>query len=130
MNQPIQWNVSFHIGIKVIDDQHQHMVGIINGLYQTLETTIGDIDMKDFFNDAVGYGEYHFQTEEAFFSRYDYPEREQHLAAHHAYKQTLDMLLAEGGDAHEQAEKLLDFLEKWWVGHITGMDQSLNQLVK
>lgn len=128
MEQPIRWNSSFSVGIEVIDEQHQHMISIINSLFQELETKIGEIDVKDFFKEAVNYGEYHFQTEETYFLRYDYPERDQHLAVHLDYKDTLNDLFVEEGGSHEKAEKLLNFLEKWWVGHINGIDQTLRDL--
>lgn len=105
------------------------MIEIINALFQELLTSTSEIDLTQFFEDAVNYGEYHFQTEETFFSRYEYPEKEQHLAIHQAYKKNLNGLLLKTGDSHVRAEELLDFLETWWVEHITGMDQTLRPLI-
>lgn len=130
MQEIIRWQSGYNIGIQVIDEQHQHMIEIINTLFQELETKMGEIDVPQFFDDAVNYSDYHFQTEETFFSHYEYPEREQHLAAHQTYKATLHDLLLQEGDSHQKANQLLDFLEKWWIGHITGMDQTLRDLPK
>lgn len=129
MEAPIQWHSGYSVGIQVIDEQHQHMIEIINALFQELLTSTSEIDLTQFFEDAVNYGEYHFQTEETFFSRYEYPEKEQHLAIHQAYKKNLNSLLLKTGDSHVRAEELLDFLETWWVEHITGIDQTLRSLI-
>ncbi len=130
MEAPIQWHSGYSVGIQVIDEQHQHMIEIINLLFRELETSTAEIDLTQFFEDAVNYGEYHFQAEETFFSRYDYPEKEQHLAIHVAYKKNLNGLLLQTGDSHTRAGELLDFLETWWIEHITGMDQTLRKLVE
>lgn len=129
MKQIIRWNSSFNVGIQVIDEQHQQMISIINALFLDLETKIGEIDVKEFFKEAADYSEYHFQTEETFFMHYDYSERDEHLAIHHSYKRALQDMLTKEGGSHEKAEQLLDFLEKWWVNHINGIDQTLGSLV-
>jgi hemerythrin-like metal-binding protein len=129
MEAPIQWHSGFSVGIQVIDEQHQHMIEIINALFQELDTSTAEIDLTQFFEEAVNYGEYHFQTEETFFSRFDYPEKERHLAVHVAYKKNLSELFLKTGDSHLRASELLTFLETWWVEHITGIDQTLRALV-
>jgi hemerythrin len=125
---PIQWQVAYSVGIRVIDEQHQHLIEIINTLAAKLETSVGPIDLEEYFQELVSYGDYHFQTEETFFGQYDYPERTAHLAAHAAYRETVRNFMLRGGDSHGTARELLDFLEKWWVEHITGMDQTLRTL--
>ena len=128
MIQTIHWNSSFSVGIEVIDEQHQHMISIINSLFEEKKKKIGEININEFFKEAVDYGEYHFQTEETFFKHREYPEREQHLVAHQVYKETLNNFLVQSTDSRTQAESLLDFLEKWWLGHINGIDQTLRPL--
>lgn len=131
MDQPITWQKDFSVGIKVIDDQHQHMIEIINELFEKLTTTLGPIDITSFFEDAIAYSEYHFQTEENFFSHYPYSEQAAHLQAHRDYKNKINSLMVHQSDlnATAKAAALLDFLNSWWVGHITGMDQTLRFLV-
>lgn len=129
MDRPIEWQSGFSVDIQVIDDQHRHMIEIINRLFEQLSTKVGPIELDSFFEDAIAYGEYHFQTEENFFSRYTYPARAAHRQAHRDYKAKVNALVAETIDTHAAATALLDFLEEWWVGHITGMDQTLRLLV-
>lgn len=128
MEMPIQWQSTFSVGIQVIDEQHQHLIQIINALAAELDTKVGPVEVKDFFKEFVNYGEYHFQTEETYFNKYDYPERPAHLAAHAEYRKTMQSFLVREGDSRTIAAELLAFLEKWWVGHITGMDQTLRDL--
>lgn len=125
---PIEWQSTFSVGIKVIDEQHQHLIEIINRLSAELEAHVETIDLQDFFQEFANYGEYHFQTEETLFNRYEYPERSLHLAAHAAYRKTLQGFLVREGDTETIAHELLDFLGKWWVEHITGTDQTLRGL--
>ncbi len=128
MEGPIQWHSGYSVGVRVIDEQHQHMIEIINTLFRELEATTTEIDLSQFFKDAVNYGEYHFQTEETFFSRFDYPEKNLHLSLHQAYKKNLNSLLLKEGDSHLRSRELLTFLEDWWIEHITGIDQTLGKL--
>jgi len=128
MNEPIVWQANYSVGIQVIDEQHQHMIEIINMLFRDLETKTGEIDVNQFFSEVESYGSYHFQTEETFFSRYNYPERSEHLAAHAWYREKVQSLLATDGPSRDKASTLLAFLKTWWVEHITGMDQTLREL--
>ena len=100
----------------------------VSTLFRELEATTTEIDLSQFFKDAVNYGEYHFQTEETFFSRFDYPEKNLHLSLHQAYKKNLNSLLLKEGDSHLRSRELLTFLEDWWIEHITGIDQTLGKL--
>lgn len=128
MQFPIIWQSTFNVDIQVIDEQHQHLIEIINRLSTEVETTVGAVELTDFFRELVNYSEYHFQTEEAYFNRYAYPERDQHLAAHASYRQTLETFLIREGSREEVAKELLAFLGQWWVEHITGTDQTLRGL--
>ena len=128
MHEQITWSPAYSVGIQVIDEQHQHLIEIINHLSDKVESTIGEIPVTEFFSEVVNYGDYHFQTEERYFSRYDYPERVDHLLAHKSYKDALTTLLVSEGDSRTKAEKLLEFLHTWWVEHITGIDQTLRDL--
>lgn len=126
----INWQASYSVGIKVIDEQHQHLIEIINALAEKIESTVGEIDLRDFFQEIKNYGDYHFQTEETYFGQYEYPERAAHLAAHKSYRKIVEDFLSHPGDNHMVAEDLLGFLQKWWVEHITGMDQTLRGLAQ
>lgn len=131
MYPPIVWESSFSVGIKVIDEQHQHLIEIINRLAVELDSHIDSAEtLHDYFEECVSYGEYHFQTEETYFSQYDYPERAIHLAAHVSYRETIRVFLLREGDRREVASELLSFLGQWWVNHITGTDQTLRGLAE
>lgn len=125
---PIEWQSTYNVGIKVIDEQHQHLIEIINRLSTELEEHIETVSLQEFFQEFVNYGEYHFQTEETLFNRYEYPERSMHLAAHVNYRKKLQDFLIREGDPEIIARDLLAFLGNWWVEHITGTDQTLRGL--
>ena len=122
-----QWGPRYLTGIKLIDEQHETLVNLINGLGDivlgevagTLDTLVAGI--RD-------YARMHFASEEAIWSNdvIGLETQEDHLAQHLAFVSQLEGLCASGsGSEVEQARFLHDFLTGWLIRHILGEDRAL-----
>jgi len=117
----IVWKSEYDLGIPIIDEQHRGVVTIINSLYYGVQS--GHI--KNIFSPITdmlhSYADIHFQTEEHFLEAVGYPGAADHRLLHQGYTSKLagiDRISAVDKDPHQ----LMDFLKKWWLGHICEED--------
>jgi len=117
----IIWKPEYDLGIPIIDEQHRGVVTIINSLYYGEQS--GKI--KNIFSPISGmlhsYADIHFQTEEFFLEAIGYPGAADHRLLHQEYTSRLagiDRDSTFDRDPHQ----LMDFLKKWWLGHICEED--------
>lgn len=123
MHEKIIWNASLETGILDIDNQHRHLVDIINVLADSIgaatkETLIGVIA------ELKAYSESHFQTEETLMESKNSIYLDEHRTAHQVFIDQitlfdLDVILASEGLAAD----MLYFLRGWLVEHILGEDK-------
>ena len=122
------WKKEFELGIKSIDTQHQELLKIGNKIYILLES---HDESNDFFNEIYKvihelkeYTVYHFDTEEKYFLKYDYPEFESHKKEHDDFIAYLDAVDYDSIDEN-QGEFLKNLLSKifnWVFNHIVTTD--------
>jgi hemerythrin-like metal-binding protein len=119
----ITWKEEYNLGIKEIDEQHQKMFSIINELFHAMKESDGEI-LKRVLGELVDYADYHFSTEEEYFKKLEYPEKEAHIKTHEQYREKILGFVMEYKDGEKLLPyEILDFLEDWWIGHITGVDR-------
>src|SRR5690554_2240620 len=85
----IEWNTSLSVGIKELDDQHKTLFKQINQLIDACHLNKGPEvigQVLDFLDD---YARGHFQTEEAYMRRYEYPGLEGHRQQHQEFMENL-----------------------------------------
>lgn len=125
MKDLITWKEAYNLGILEIDPQHQKLIGIINKLYGAMQTSTEKAEMKTILKELVDYADYHFSTEERHFEEFNYINKVEHTNSHNAYKAEI----AKFSKAYESNESntlpfdLMDYLGRWWTGHILGEDR-------
>jgi hemerythrin len=119
------WSDAYRIGIEEIDQQHQGFFAASHQLYEA----ILNCDAKQAVIDAVAfmrsYAETHFDAEEAFMRRHDYPDIADHLMQHAAFMRHLDALegdLRTFGPSQELADRALEMTQEWLIEHIADED--------
>jgi hemerythrin-like metal-binding protein len=122
----ITWNQDFSVGVSELDEQHKKLIAIINQLFTLYsEKKFSNIDVNPIFQELIDYADQHLSTEEHYFSLYNYPKKDQHIALHDAYRKKIAELSA--GYEKENSEKTLfainDFLNEWWTWHINNVDK-------
>lgn len=124
------WSDAFVTRLPSVDEQHQKLVDLINGLSE-LCMSAEDIHPRDFESarDALlRYAQEHFSDEEWHMERsgLDARHQAQHRAAHQAF---LNKVLLLGNVNHgmstDRVRNLLDYLVHWLIYHILGIDQSM-----
>ncbi len=123
----IDLNSEHQVGVKMIDDQHAKLVDMINYLENAINTG-GDIEeVKVLLNAIIGFAEYHFDEEERFMLRNDYPDYNSHSEVHDKLKWHLTEVKEslEKSDAR-LPETLAVFLRDWLLNHITELDSKLS----
>lgn len=120
----IEWNDSLSVEIDSIDDQHKKLLEILNALHDPNLLSQGPEKVQAILNELVEYTVYHFNHEEELMRRHQYPDIENHLAAHRTLVEQVGKFQADfqAGKAKLSGE-LFKFLRSWLNGHIRGTDK-------
>lgn len=127
----LQWNDTYSVGFKLIDDQHKILISLINDLYVakrfgTLKTAIVGVLEK-----LATYTVYHFNAEKELFAQYKYPKSSEHLAEHDYFvDQVKAFQKALITERTMLSLKTIDFLKDWTITHILGSDKEFGEFVK
>lgn len=123
MNNKLEWEEKYSVGVKLIDDQHKTMFETINRLIDVLQAPTKEL-LDDIIKSLVDYKRFHFATEEQYFDQFDYERKEEHKAKHLEFNETLNKIEEESNhDSIVLAYKLVDFLEDWLINHLMIEDQ-------
>ncbi|MFA6428349.1 MAG: bacteriohemerythrin [Candidatus Buchananbacteria bacterium] len=119
----IIWQEEYSVGVKEIDQQHQHFIGILNGLYTAITEQQVTQAIEKIINDLVVYATNHFATEEKYFDLFNYEFSVEHKAEHQKLTTKVLALKKAYEAGQEVATELLDFLEDWLVDHLSVQDK-------
>lgn len=122
--ESISWQPEYSVNIKKIDTQHKRIVEMINELTQTIEMGQENSDSGKMLSELINYSEVHFKTEEDYFDKYEYPEKDKHKKEHQLFiSKTADFIDDFDSDNEILCKKILIFLIDWLKEHIIGSDQ-------
>ena len=120
----MDWTDDLSVGIKEIDNQHQHLIQIINTLYDAMKAGKGHEVLGKTLDELVHYTVSHFQTEEKFFQKFNYPETDEHKKEHQDFVEKVEKSYSEfQNGSMSVTTTLLPFLSKWLFSHIRGTDK-------
>ena len=137
----VTWKESYSIGIPEADEDHQHLIGLINELYEavrrhsrvgTLDAAIRELEaMASVIDEMLEYASHHFQTEESHMEKYAYPGYEEHKQAHRELADKVQTLRRE----YDQGKAIFSmdivrFLKDWIENHILEVDKKLGDFLK
>lgn len=123
------WNANFEIGIASVDDQHQHLVELINHLAtQLLTGNLSAPERMEYLQELAEYSHYHFDEElklmEASGLDPDFIRHHQHT--HAQFIAQIHLLSEALADSQEHTmDVLLKYLYSWLIFHILGMDHRM-----
>ena len=125
----IKWNDSNSVGIPIIDEQHRGIVTIVNSLHYLIRSGRAMDTLGPILNVFEHLALLHFETEEGLFVNSGFPECKEHIQAHRNFfpqAQAAAREASSNGDTRIE----LDFLKKWWLGHINTEDKKYTQYCK
>ncbi len=119
-----KWSSDLETGIKSIDEQHKKLFSIANSFYNAMKEGKGREVIKDIVRELLDYSKYHFQTEESYFKKYDYPEFEEHKKEHDFFVNKVKEILKEleEGKTISVTISTYNFLVSWVKNHIMKTD--------
>ncbi len=121
---PIEWKPKYEVEIKTVDDQHKHLVDLMNKLEESKGRESESKVIHDIFYEFVDYTKYHFSEEEKFLESFEYDNLHVHKTQHKVLlKQIVKMLnLLKIGEL-EIGEKLTSILKNWFIKHVLHHDK-------
>ncbi len=124
----INWDQSFNVEIKQIDQQHKKLVDLVNQLHKGMRSGNSKQLMGRILDELVNYTAVHFKTEEDIFERINYSRKEEHERIH----EDLVGKVIEFQEAFHSGNALISmdlmkFLKDWLVDHIKGEDRKYIQ---
>ena len=132
--ESFQWNQSFVTGLSTVDDQHHHLVNLLNSFGDLIADNAVEFgDVEALANELARYAIYHFDEEERMMEEFliDRRHLDHHLAEHAWFlKEVTAMQKQLSPDTPNDATKLLSFLTHWLAYHILGSDQDMADQVK
>jgi hemerythrin len=125
MDMPlINWDDSYSVGIKKIDEQHKVLVKLVNELHDAMSQGAATSVLSKVLGSLVDYTIIHFSTEEELMRSYSYPDLDKHKVEH-------DKLTGQVKDFQQKflsgkstiTYELMDFLSDWLINHILDTDK-------
>lgn len=115
------------VGVQEIDEQHQRMAALLNGLNAAIRENADSSTLKRLFEELLEYSKYHFKSEQVLMDRYSYPGAKGHALAHgnlQAEAPQFRTRLRKGGDLF-----VLQSIKDWFLDHITVEDKPLGHFL-
>jgi hemerythrin len=128
--ESFQWDKHFVTGLAKVDEQHHHLVDVINQFGELLTQRAGVAfdDIERVFGKLTAYAHYHFTEEELLMNeagidpRHLEPHRQEHI---NFLQEVTLMHNAVAPENTDKSKPLLKFLIYWLAYHILGSDQSM-----
>ena len=121
----INWSEEFTTGIESIDDQHRHLLALINKFEEASRRGKGSRIMTDILNDLVGYTQEHFAHEEKIMKECGFPDLDKHMARHRGLLQKVERFQFEfGTQGRRVTAEVREFLRYWVRSHILHDDMA------
>ncbi len=127
--ESFRWDSYFVTGIEEVDEQHLHLVGLINKFGELLaQNELRYEYINQVFKELKEYTIYHFKEEELLMEKVgiDAQFLKKHKAIHQEFiSKLLHMEQHVSVDNVASMRHLLEFLTHWLVYHILGIDQNM-----
>jgi hemerythrin len=119
------WTDSMSVGVKVLDEDHKKLVGMVNELHDGILGGHRQEALGIVFNKLVSYTKVHFAREEEFFARTGYPAAAEHKKVHDELVKKASELQAryQEGATSMLSLETMSFLKNWLAHHIGGDDK-------
>lgn len=128
----IKWSSELETGIRVIDLQHEELIGMLNELDAAHSTACNQVMLDDILQRLGAYVLFHFGTEESLMANSPVTAQhaDEHLRQHGHFIEKLNLLLGQAEqDAPRTMGMLIDFLSEWLYEHILKTDRKLAALL-
>jgi len=128
-----EWSDEYKVGIDEIDTQHKRFFDASHQLYDDIVNCEGENSAAEAVGFLRKYAEEHFQTEEAFMRKHEFPRLQEHQQLHIQFFESLDQLVEDlevFGPSQHLADRALEIAQDWLIDHIADEDNLYASHVK
>jgi hemerythrin len=119
-----QWEEKYSVGIQSIDNQHKEIFNHLNELLQAMKEGKAENVTTKIILELAKYAKIHFQKEEFFFQRFNYPQADEHIREHQLFIEKVESFKTEFKSGRITLTfELLSFLKNWIDHHIMEVDK-------
>jgi hemerythrin len=130
----LTWTDDMLIGVEEIDGHHKKLLETMNRAYTACMLTKSDAEIKDIFNELVGYVKYHFQAEEQLMEQYGCPGLMEQKQEHTDFINKINELVPDIAAINllpiGNLIELTQFLINWFEKHVLGVDKKIGIYLK
>ena len=125
----VTWSNTFACGIKLIDDQHKHLVDVVNEMFS--HATGNEEQEQKYFgkiiNEVVDYIRVHFSTEEKIMIGTKFAGYLEHKKAHDNFVLTVANIVSDSATSKRLSlYAFTKFLKDWILSHIAVMVNNIS----
>ncbi len=121
----IEWNDKLSVGNETIDDDHKHLIKLINA-YELAVSQKNIKILRYAFGSLADYALAHFEREEKIMDAIHYPNRRPHREVHKRLLETVKKKHEEIVQAtHLNIDDLSAFLRSWLIDHVIKEDMQI-----
>ena len=121
-----EWASDMEIDRGPIDEDHQHLVGLVNRLHDATSVGEGHQVVGDILKELIDYTEGHLRREEQLMAQAHFPKLDKHKIGHQAFISQLNELRSRyDGGSVTVASQLSRILRDWLSLHIRRSDKEL-----
>lgn len=126
MEEIVPWSAKYSLGIKDIDEQHQHLFELANRVFKLSDDNEKE-DIKELLVEFSEYMKTHFKDEEEYMRSIKFPELEYHQKLHENIIDTLSNVVKEVSSISELKIKMKDIAKKVLIEHIVDSDMKIKE---
>ena len=124
----LNWDDKYNVGHDLIDAQHKELIDNFNLFVAACKTSKGKETLSKTVIFLENYVATHFAAEERLMRNSNYPDLDSHLALHDQFRSKFKAMQAElnqTGSSISLIVEMNEFLLRWFILHIKGVDTSL-----
>ena len=130
-SKTISWDPSYSVGITVLDDDHKHLIHLINQLESASNYYTGSEFEEKALQEVVDYTKYHFEREEKLMKDNNYPDFENHSKTHMKMIIKVNQVVEDYKNNPNYAiNDTVKFLRDWLINHICKTDREYIEFFK
>jgi len=126
----IEWNKDYELGIAQIDEQHKHLIDLINKLDGARHSHSPKECIEKVFLELINYSNYHFTLEERAMKNENYSRLDLHISSHDLFVQYIHKCYYKNKkNDYFAISDALKFLSDWIVDHIMVEDRNFTMIL-
>jgi hemerythrin len=126
----IDWNESYSVGVKEMDDQHKKLIDLINQLHDAMKTGQASKEAGTILKGLVDYTHYHFTAEEKYLEKESYPALLTQQKMHKVFIAQIEQYQVDiVNKSLTIGVKMNQFLKDWLMTHIVNEDKKYGKFM-